>query len=744
MPHDVFEAVPFEIIDIILGNVPVLDYFSIKLAGSRRLTDAVRAAYSRFTKAEYLDRISKEDARQKGLARGLGRKPMEILIEKGRPFLVLDYIAKYKALNMYRELPEYHAATSYIVAMYEKPCFSTALHWAAGHGQKEIVALLLDRVNLRAGHLRQTALHYAARKNQVATAALLLDNGAYINAADDKGRTPLTVALSYKAHDVAELLRNRGGQTSWLIILHNEEWARPIVHGHTSTRSKAIQAVMDSHLHRRIVRRCSDLKTSLWYFAVKRTSPSAERLDEPRKALMHAAIRRDDIGSVKFILDEGLDPNVRIVANRTALHLAAIRGRIAITEVLLDRGADPYLNDYDPEEINRTRADETPFHYAVFRGFKALAELYLARGYPINWQNTGGQSTIWIAATRNLTSPALMQYLIDIGADVNIPDLRGNTPLLATCREGAIHSLDVIKPLVEAGADTNTPNTAGLTPLLAVMWWKGGKPVFDLVKFLLDHGARVDTQDEDGRGPLHLKEQYHADYSHSGSVALLLDRGADISRKDNRGRTPLHCALEPYILPDIATTLISRGADVNAHDNFGNTPLHLVCRSPYRGQERGRGVFLCLLEAGADPNQHNNEGDTPLHTALELEEPSMDQVLALLKHGADPNAVGSRGLTPLNFVVEQDHIDHSDGMWLIARLLDYGAAVDTRGTAGGTPLFSFLQKYELRSPAGEIVLRFIEHGADVRAKDDNGRCPLDSIRNELGHEDYRAFFYGYS
>jgi hypothetical protein len=94
---------------------------------------------------------------------------MEILIERGRPFLVLDYIAKYKALNMYRELPEYHAATSYIVTMYEKPCFSTALHWAAGHGQKGIVTLLLDRVNLRAGHLRQTALHYAARKNQVAT-----------------------------------------------------------------------------------------------------------------------------------------------------------------------------------------------------------------------------------------------------------------------------------------------------------------------------------------------------------------------------------------------------------------------------------------------------------------------------------------------------------------------------------------------------------------------------------------------
>ncbi|CEL02078.1 hypothetical protein ASPCAL01653 [Aspergillus calidoustus] len=742
MPRDVFEAVPFEIIDIILSDVLVLDYYNIKLAGSRPLTDAVRAAYSRFTKAEYLDRISEDDARLKGMVKGLRRKPMEILIERGRPFLVLDYIARYNALGRSYHQVQYNVAKSYAITKCDKDRFSTALHWAAGYGQTKLVALLLDRVNLRAGHRRQTALHYAARKNQVVTAELLLDNGAYVNAADDKGRTPLAVALDHNAHEVADLLRSRGGQTSWLMILHNEDWARPIVHGHTSTNPKAIQAVRDSHLHRRVVRRCSDLKTSLWYCAVKRAKPSTERLDEARKALMHAAIRRDDIASVKFILDEGLDPNACIAANRTALHLAAIRGRIAITEVLLDRGADPYLTDHDPEEINRTRPDETPFHYAAFRGFKALAELYLSQGYPINCQNADGQSTIWIAARRIMTSPALMQYLVDLGGDVNTPDLSGNTPLLVACREAAIHSFGVIKILVEAGADINTPNITGLTPLSAVMWWKGGKSVFDLVKVLLDHGARVDIQDGDGRGPLHLKEQYGADWVNGESVALLLDRGADINRKDNRGWTPLHCALEPYILPDIATTLISRGADVNACDNLGNTPLHLVCRLPYRERQRGRGVFLYLLEAGADPNQPNNQGDYPLHVALELEDPYIDRVLTLLKHGADPNAVGSRGLAPLNFVAEQHHMDCSDEICLVATLLDHGAAVDRRGTAGGTPLFYILQKYDLQSPAGQMVLQLIQHGADVRARDDNGRCPLDSIRNELGHEDYKSYFYG--
>jgi hypothetical protein len=91
-------------------------------------------------------------------------------------------------------------------------------------------------------------------------------------------------------------------------------------------------------------------------------------------------------------------------------------------------------------------------------------------------------------------------------------------------------------------------------------------------------------------------------------------------------------------------------------------------------------------------------------------------------------------------VVEQRHLDYSDEIYLIVTLLDHGAAVDIRGSAGGTPLFCFLRKYELQSPAGKMMLRFIQDGADVRAKDDHGRCPLDLIRNELGHEDYKSFF----
>jgi ankyrin repeat protein len=39
---------------------------------------------------------------------------------------------------------------------------------------------------------------------------LLLDHGANINARDDKGNTPLAIALEYKQPEMAKLLRDHG------------------------------------------------------------------------------------------------------------------------------------------------------------------------------------------------------------------------------------------------------------------------------------------------------------------------------------------------------------------------------------------------------------------------------------------------------------------------------------------------------------------------------------------------------
>jgi truncated hemoglobin YjbI len=127
---------------------------------------------------------------------------------------------------------------------------STLLHFAAGAGSLEVVALLLrhgtdpnlqDRgahtplyrvanecasetgpelvrqliragadPDASAGVTRATPLHMAARRGYATIAAALLDCGAAIDAKDSKGNTPLQRAINCRRNNVAQLLLNRG------------------------------------------------------------------------------------------------------------------------------------------------------------------------------------------------------------------------------------------------------------------------------------------------------------------------------------------------------------------------------------------------------------------------------------------------------------------------------------------------------------------------------------------------------
>jgi hemoglobin len=127
---------------------------------------------------------------------------------------------------------------------------TTLLHFAAGAGCLEVVALLLRLgvdpniqgrgdhaplyclanecasetgpeivralvragadVNASGGVTRATALHMAARRGHVEIARALLDSGAAVNEQDRKGDTPLQRAINCRKEAVSQLLRERG------------------------------------------------------------------------------------------------------------------------------------------------------------------------------------------------------------------------------------------------------------------------------------------------------------------------------------------------------------------------------------------------------------------------------------------------------------------------------------------------------------------------------------------------------
>jgi ankyrin repeat protein len=164
----------------------------------------------------------------------------------------------------------------------------------------------------------------------------------------------------------------------------------------------------------------------------------------------------------------------------------------------------------------------------------------------------------------------IAQLLLDRGANPNLQDLKGKTPLMKVINR---HSATV-QLLLERGADPNLQDLEG-------------KTVFDLV-------------DEEN---LHLLIDPSIVDPKTGISNLMII-------VCNRSVVPLRSIIDRN--PDL---------DLDQQDQDGNTPLIYAVVN-----RRADNVEL-LLDRGADPNLANNGGGTPLAYAAESNQKEIEQML---------------------------------------------------------------------------------------------------------------------
>lgn len=160
-----------------------------------------------------------------------------------------------------------------------------------------------------------------------------------------------------------------------------------------------------------------------------------------------------------------------VYAGDTALHIAAAAHAREISKTLLARGASVHA---------RNRRGAEPLHYAV-------------DGIP--------GSTTWNPAAQE----AVVECLIEAGADPNSPDKSGVTPLHRAVRT---RCSTAVRTLLAKGADPHRKNGSGSTPLhLAVQnTGRGGtgssasrEQQREIILLLLQHGARPKDKNTAGR-----------------------------------------------------------------------------------------------------------------------------------------------------------------------------------------------------------------------------------------------------
>lgn len=182
---------------------------------------------------------------------------------------------------------------------------------------------------------------------------------------------------------------------------------------------------------------------------------------------LHNAIRREDVKTVKKILDGGMHPDSRQDASYPhPLSFAAYKGNPEIAKLLIDHGAD--VNLCSEVSANGRRARFWPLNMALDNvtatpgsGKEAVAILLIQNGANVNQPDDpyGGNE---IALHNAVCNERLIRLLVSRGGNINAQDRRGETPLHTAIRLGY---KDAVPVLLGLGADPNIKTKKGETAL---------------------------------------------------------------------------------------------------------------------------------------------------------------------------------------------------------------------------------------------------------------------------------------
>jgi ankyrin repeat protein len=404
---------------------------------------------------------------------------------------------------------------------------------------------------------------------------------------------------------------------------------------------------------------------------------------------LHWAVRQDDEAAVRKLLDGGAGAGAANRYGVTPAMLAAANGSAPILRLLLDAGADAN---------SASKEGETLLMSAARSGNAAAVELLLARGADPNRKETWFEQTalMWAAADNHA---AVVQALVTGGADVNArakvlsgppPRPRGSetafqashsnfprggfTALLFAAQAGAG---DAVRALTDAGADLNLPDPDGLTPLMMAIV----NANYDTAALMLERGADPNRADKSGRGALFFAVDMN-------TLEWLFSRPAPRPSGD----------LDAV---DMVKRLLDRGANPNAqitarpfilHHNATGHPSLVEGATPFMKAASTSDVVLMrvLIERGADPNISTRNHTTALMLAAGLEwrdiaslgseDESIEAMKICLEHGADVDAFNDLGETALHGAAQRgaDRI--------VQFLADQGALLDPKNKEGRTPL----------------------------------------------------------
>ena len=290
---------------------------------------------------------------------------------------------------------------------------------ASGHGDVELVKLLIAGGADVNGNRFTRPLNRAAGYNFTEVAKVLIDAGADLDVEGIWGDNPLNLAARADHVEVAEILLDAGMDAD--LTSGSYGYYTPL---HETSSLEFTKLLLDAGANPNAENKYK--QTPLAY-----------------KAGRAGVLSTDTEDLVQAMIDAGASVNHISGYGYTALNQAAESGQVGVAKALIEAGA----------KVNFTNGCYgffTPLHNAAEYGHLEMVKALIHAGAEINAKNKFGATPLSLASAEEHLD--IVKVLMQAGADVNAADEFGVTPLQFSAEIG---SVDSVKALISAGANVD-------------------------------------------------------------------------------------------------------------------------------------------------------------------------------------------------------------------------------------------------------------------------------------------------
>ena len=402
-------------------------------------------------------------------------------------------------------------------------------------------------------HDSPTYLHWAAYAGKTGIMKTLLDQGASVTVLDSHGNTPLTFAAG-------------AGQ-------------------------------MDMEVY--------DL------FIGNGVNIAEEKNEDGANALLLIAPSLKSEKDLAYFTNKGLDLNITDDKGNGIFNYAAKKGNIDFLKLLVKKGIEY-------KKLNNNGGNAFLFAAQGARGYNnplAVYEYLKSLGLQGNIVTRDGYSPMHRLAYRN-TDPAIFNFFISAGADVNQEDADGNTPFLNATSQ---NSLEMVQLLAKSVNDFSNSNKEGQTPLMQAVWQNNP----EVVEFLLQKGGDALAKDAHGNTlAYYLIASFDSakPENFERKLKMLQEKGLQLNTIQAEGNTLYHIAAKENDLP-LLKRLAAFDIPINKTNDEGLTVLHLAAMKAANTK-----ILNFLLSQGADKTIKTQFGETVFELASENEQLQKQQL----------------------------------------------------------------------------------------------------------------------